>query len=147
MVTSAKENREWVQRRVESAGLTREIEAEAAKVLLARLRNGAAMTDLTWKEPPEGAVERSRKQGTAWVTEAAAMRANPGKSLLLASFPPDEKGSNGTARTLASRIKSGHYAAMRPAGTFDALTTAEKDEQGNPVVNVYAWYAEQAEVN
>lgn len=98
------------------------------------------MTDLTWKEPPEGAVERSRKQGTAWVTEAAEMRARPGEWRVLAVFPPDEKGSNGTARTLASRIKSGHYAAMRPAGAFDALTTAEPGEQGNQVVNVYARY-------
>ena len=87
------------------------------------------MTEVTWKEPPERRVR--------FENEAAQMRANPGKWLVLQVFPREQYA---TARGMGNSVKIGRYAALRPDGAFETRTAVEANSNGDLVVNVYARY-------
>jgi hypothetical protein len=91
------------------------------------------MTDVVWKEPPERPGARVRK----FQHEADQMRLHPGDAVLMKSYPHEQ---GPAARSFGNAIKIGKYPALRPAGAFDYTTATEPDDNGNPVVNVYAWY-------
>lgn len=101
--------------------------------------------ELTWREPPSSGRRRRGGSRFAYEPEAAAMRANPGKWLLLETF---EAGRVTDARNMRSQVNSGRYHAFRPAGAFDSTSAKETershDEKGRLVeklvVNVYARY-------
>jgi hypothetical protein len=90
------------------------------------------MTDVTWKEPPE------RPSGLRFENEAREMRENPGHWLVLDTFLQAEAP---LARSMGNSVKIGRYAALRPAGAFEARTATEPGKKnGTVVVNVYARY-------
>lgn len=89
------------------------------------------MTDVTWREPPP------RPSGLRFEKEAREMRENPGRWLLLDAYLPEE---GPLARSAGNSIRIGRFAALRPAGAFQARTATEPNEQGDKRVNLYARY-------
>lgn len=87
------------------------------------------MGELVFQEPPE----KSRREVWAeYDNMAAKLRANPGKSAIVRTFPLDRMQA---ARDLSANIRSARNTAFGPKGAFESSSHIEGD-----VVNVYATY-------
>lgn len=93
---------------------------------------------LVFRDPPE----KSRKEIWAeYEAMAAGLRANPGKSAVVRTFPIDREQA---ARDLSANIRSARNTAFGPKGAFESSSHIEpvdpKEPEGTQVVNVYACY-------
>lgn len=89
------------------------------------------MSEITWREPPR------RPSGRKFEAEAREMREHPGQWLLLDAYLPEE---GALARSAGNSVKIGRFAALRPAGAFEARTATETGENGHKRVYLYARY-------
>lgn len=94
---------------------------------------------MKWEDPPSIGT---RYEKNAYEDEAAELRAHPKRWGLIREFPvKDEVTKNSNqGRHVSNGIKTGKYVAFRPKGSFEAISRAGKDDQGNSVVKVYAQY-------
>lgn len=91
---------------------------------------------MKWATPPKSPT---RKPGRAYEQEAAKLRANPGQWALVRTLRINPERDSG--RSVAHDIKTAKYVAFRPAGSFDAESHREWDENlGEIVLNIYAMY-------
>jgi hypothetical protein len=74
------------------------------------------MSEIHWEEPPKVDTRGGRALREAWQTVADALRREPGRWALIATYPQRTKANN-----VATRIKLGQISAFAPAGSFEAL--------------------------
>jgi hypothetical protein len=88
-------------------------------------------TDEGWGTPSDWSPDGSdmpRARGTAFVEEAALLRANPGRWRVITTYPLDQRP---TAYTIAMRVRQGMYTAFRPVGAWESVT---RTEQGKALI-------------
>lgn len=94
------------------------------------------MEDTTWRNPPER--KGGRRSGPfSYQDEAALLRGHPGEWKIIREFPQQQAN---TARSLSMNIRTGRLRAFQPATEWDSRSATERNEKGEPVVNVYAIY-------
>lgn len=86
---------------------------------------------MEWKDPPERA--RTGYRSGAWLEEATALKLNPGRWALIASYVESLN-----ARNLATNISKARIKAFRPQGSFEGVSRTEDGK-----FNVYARYKEE----
>lgn len=97
------------------------------------------MTEMTRRNPPN----QSRQPGHLVLEEEAdRLRENEGVPFIIRHYSVSERNN---AAQFRQALLRGRLAAFRPAGSFGCTTATEDDENGEPVVNVYAWYGELKE--
>jgi hypothetical protein len=85
-------------------------------------------TDEGWGTPsdwsPNGSTGQ-RARGTAFVEEAALLRARPGQWRIVTTYPLAQRP---TAYTIAMRVRQGLYPAFRPVGAWQCVARTENEE-------------------